>query len=139
VEWFETDKHLRFVQAKYTAAFLLVLGNPVRVRLIELLADGQERTIDQLAALVNVDLPNAPGVIYNADTASAAAIGRHLGVLYRGAVVGWRRQGNRSYYWLLEPRAAELCRLAAAVSPAKRSPGGRAPDAEPGAAADGGA
>jgi DNA-binding transcriptional ArsR family regulator len=143
VEWHETEAYRRFLQAQSTAQVFAALASAVRVRLIELLPGGAERTIAELVSLINVRTPGEPGVIYNVNEVSTAAVGRHMGVLYRAGVVGWRRQGNRSYYRLLQPWVAEACRQAeelnpvATVSGSDWGSGARQPrHAEPGDAAD---
>jgi len=96
-------------QAKCTAAIFQALGAPLRVRLVEELADGSERTIPELVDRVGAAL------------VSPGNVSSHLGVLYQAGVVECRRAGNRSYYTLRYPRLAELCRLVVALSRMSRA------------------
>jgi DNA-binding transcriptional ArsR family regulator len=98
----------KYTQAKYTAHVFQGLGSPVRVRLIEELADGRERTVTELVQRIGLE-HLTPGNVSS-----------HLGILYQHGLVNWRRQGNRSYYRLHLPRVARLCELAAKLT---RMPG----------------
>jgi DNA-binding transcriptional ArsR family regulator len=96
-----SEEYQRLKEAKWTAALLAALASPVRVRLVELLADRRERTPAELVAAIGGAL------------VSTGQVGRHLGVLYQAGIVGWRRDGKRSCYRLIEPLAARLCQLVA--------------------------
>lgn len=68
------------------------LGHPVRVRLLELLVEG-ERPVSELLAATGLE---------------ASHLSQHLGVLRRTGVVAARRAGNSVHYRLAHPSVAEL-------------------------------
>jgi len=70
-----------------------VLGEPMRIRLLEAMRDG-EMTVKQLQ---------------EATGASQQNVSQHLGVLLRAGIVGRRKQGNFSYYWITDPVVFALC------------------------------
>jgi ArsR family transcriptional regulator len=74
------------------AEFLKTLGHPLRIRLLELLSDG-ERSVGDLAADVAVEQPQ---------------VSQQLAVLRRAGVVETRREGTRVVYALADARIAEL-------------------------------
>lgn len=69
------------------AAMLRALGDPTRIRLIELLNDRGSATVSALAACFSV---------------SQQRISQHLAVLYEAGVVSRRRQGIYVYYELID-------------------------------------
>lgn len=69
------------------------LGNPHRLELLELLAQG-ERTVDSLATETGLSLANAS---------------QHLQALKQAALVESRKQGLFVYYRLADPAVFELC------------------------------
>ncbi len=74
------------------AELFRALAHPVRVRLLELLADG-ERPVSEL--LVETGL-------------EASHLSQHLGVLRRTGVATARREGNAVHYRLAHPSVADL-------------------------------
>ncbi len=70
-----------------------VLGEPMRIRLLEALRDG-EATVSELQA---------------ATGASQQNVSKHLGVLLRAGIVGRRKRGNFSVYSILDPVVFSLC------------------------------
>ena len=70
-----------------------VLGEPMRIRLLETLRDG-EATVQ--------DLQKATG-------ASQQNVSKHLGVLLRAGIVGRRKEGNFSVYSIVDPMVFSLC------------------------------
>jgi DNA-binding transcriptional ArsR family regulator len=72
-----------------------ILGEPMRIRLLEALRDG-EATVS--------DLQEATG-------ASQQNVSQHLGVLLRAGIVGRRKQGNFSVYWISDAVIFPLCDL----------------------------
>jgi DNA-binding transcriptional ArsR family regulator len=69
------------------AAMLRVLGDPTRLRLIEILNDRGSATVSALAACVPV---------------SQQGVSKQLGVLHRAGVVSRRREGVRVRYELID-------------------------------------
>ena len=74
------------------ADFLRVLGHPVRVRIVELLRDG-ERSVGDLQAELNLD---------------SSGTSQHLGVLRRQGVLETRKEGTSVYYRVRDPRTFQL-------------------------------
>ncbi|MGE0029410.1 MAG: ArsR/SmtB family transcription factor [Thermoleophilia bacterium] len=74
------------------ADFLRVLGHPVRVRIVELLRDG-ERSVGELQAHLNLD---------------SSGTSQHLGVLRRQGVLETRKEGTSVYYRVRDPRTFQL-------------------------------
>ncbi len=78
------------------AELFKALGHPARVRVLELLVDG-ERPVSELLAETGLE---------------PSHLSQHLGVLRRAAVVTGRRDGAGAYYQLADPSIVEM--LAAA-------------------------
>jgi ArsR family transcriptional regulator len=74
------------------ADFLRVLGHPVRVRIIELLRDG-ERSVGDLQAELGLD---------------SSGTSQHLGVLRRRGVLETRRVGTSVRYRVRDPRTFQV-------------------------------
>ena len=74
------------------AEFLRVLGHPVRVRIVELLRDG-ERSVGELQAHLNLD---------------SSGTSQHLGVLRRHGVLETRKEGTSVFYRVRDPRTFQL-------------------------------
>jgi DNA-binding transcriptional ArsR family regulator len=74
------------------AEFLRVLGHPVRVRILELLRDG-ERSVGELQAELNLD---------------SSGTSQHLGVLRRQGVLEARKEGTSVFYRVRDPRTFQL-------------------------------
>jgi DNA-binding transcriptional ArsR family regulator len=70
-----------------------VLGEPMRIRLLESLRDG-EATVQELQ---------------EATGASQQNVSKHLGVLLRAGIVGRRKEGNFSVYSIVDPIVFSLC------------------------------
>jgi DNA-binding transcriptional ArsR family regulator len=76
------------------AAMLKVLGDPIRVRLIELLNDRGSATVGALTACVPVTQP---------------AVSKHLAALHQAGIVSRRPQGiDFSGWWLIQQIARGL-------------------------------
>jgi ArsR family transcriptional regulator len=69
-----------------------VLGHPLRLRLLEMLEDG-ERNVTELVL---------------ASGASQAMVSQQLGILRAERVVGDRRDGARVYYRITEPKVSRI-------------------------------
>jgi DNA-binding transcriptional ArsR family regulator len=70
-----------------------VLGEPMRIRLVEALRDG-DATV---------------GELQEATGASQQNVSKHLGVLLRAGIVGRRRKGNFAVYSIVDPMVFSLC------------------------------
>ena len=70
-----------------------VLGEPMRIRLLEAMRD-RELSVKELQ---------------EATGASQQNVSQHLGVLLRAGIVGRRKEGNFSRYWILDPVVFSLC------------------------------
>ncbi len=78
------------------AEFFRVLGHPVRVRILELLKDG-ERTVGALQHELQMD---------------SGGTSQHLGVLRRHGIIDGRRAGTSVYYTVRDPRIFQLLEVA---------------------------
>ena len=74
------------------AEFLRVLGHPVRVRIIDLLRDG-EQSVGALQAELNLE---------------SSGTSQHLGVLRRHGVLETRKEGTTVFYQVRDPRTFQL-------------------------------
>lgn len=74
------------------AEFFRTLGHPVRVRILELLKDG-ERTVGELQAELQLD---------------SSGTSQHLGVLRKHGILDSRRAGTSVYYTVRDPRIFQL-------------------------------
>ena len=72
-----------------------LLGEPVRLRLLQELEDG-EHTVGELVDALGSNQPN---------------ISRHLSALYEGGLLLRRRQGSNIVYGIADPLVFELCGL----------------------------
>jgi DNA-binding transcriptional ArsR family regulator len=78
------------------AEFFRVLGHPVRIRLLQLLRDG-ERTVGALQEALELD---------------SSGTSQQLAVLRRQGLVESRREGTNVYYRVKDRRTLELLELA---------------------------
>ena len=76
-----------------------VLGHPARVRILELLHDG-ERSVGSLQAELELD---------------SGGTSQHLAALRRIGLVGSRREGTSVYYRVDDPRVFELLEAGRAI------------------------
>jgi ArsR family transcriptional regulator len=74
------------------AEFFRTLGHPVRVRILELLRDG-ERTVGDLQNELQLD---------------SGGTSQHLGVLRKHGILDARRAGTSVYYAVRDPRIFQL-------------------------------
>lgn len=74
------------------AEFFRILGHPVRVRILELLRDG-ERTVGDLQNELQMD---------------SSGTSQHLGVLRKHGILDTRRAGTSVYYTVRDPRIFQL-------------------------------
>jgi len=78
------------------AQLFRVLGHPVRIRILELLSDG-ERTVGDLQAELRLD---------------SSGTSQHLAALRQQGVLESRRAGTSVYYRLRDPRVSQLLAVA---------------------------
>lgn len=74
------------------AEFFRTLGHPVRVRILELLREG-ERTVGDLQNELQMD---------------SSGTSQHLGVLRKHGILEGRREGTSVYYTVRDPRMFQL-------------------------------
>ncbi|MCH8900896.1 MAG: winged helix-turn-helix transcriptional regulator [Chloroflexi bacterium] len=79
--------------------FFQVLSDPTRVRIIELLLDGEQNVTELVHGL---------GV-------PQARVSSHLACLRWCGYIGTRREGKFVYYRITDPRVSELMRLARTI------------------------
>lgn len=75
------------------AARFRVLGEPLRVRLVQALRAG-ERNVSELAGAVAASQPN---------------VSKHLRLLQEAGILGRRARGNLVYYFIADPSVFNLC------------------------------
>jgi DNA-binding transcriptional ArsR family regulator len=78
------------------AQLFRVLGHPLRIRILELLRDG-ERTVGDLQAELELD---------------SSGTSQHLAALRQQGVLDSRRAGTSVYYRIRDPRISQLLALA---------------------------
>lgn len=78
------------------AQLFRVLGHPVRIRILELLMDG-ERTVGDLQAALGLD---------------SSGTSQHLAALRQQGVLESRRAGSSVYYRIRDPRVSQLMAVA---------------------------
>jgi len=78
------------------AEFFRILGHPVRVRILELLRDG-ERTVGELQTELQMD---------------SSGTSQHLAALRKHGIVEGRRDGTNVYYTVRDPRMFQLLEVA---------------------------
>ena len=78
------------------AEFFRVLGHPARVRILELLRDG-EMSVGQLQAALQLD---------------SSGTSQHLGVLRRQGILESRKEGTSVFYRARDPRIFQLLEVA---------------------------
>jgi DNA-binding transcriptional ArsR family regulator len=70
-----------------------ILGEPIRIRLLEALQSG-EKNVTELVAAVGSTQPN---------------VSKHLRILQEAGMVGRRQEGNQVYCFIADPSVLELC------------------------------
>lgn len=86
-------------QVDLVARFFQVLADPTRVRIVELLLEGEENVSELVQGL---------GV-------PQARVSSHLGCLRWCGYIGTRRDGKFIYYRITDPRVSEMMRLARTI------------------------
>lgn len=82
--------------SRLKADFFRLLGHPSRVRILELLRDG-ERTVGDLQAALGLD---------------SSGTSQHLGAMRRQSILESRRAGTSVYYRVKDPRIFHLLETA---------------------------
>jgi len=80
-------------QRDRSAAVARALADPKRLCVLELLADGGERSVSDLSRCVGCQIPN---------------MSQHLAVLRSAGIVASRRQGSTVLYRISDPRVWDL-------------------------------
>jgi DNA-binding transcriptional ArsR family regulator len=70
-----------------------VLGEPMRIKLLDRLRDG-EASVSELCEAVGASQQN---------------VSKHLGILHAAAMVSRTKRGNRTVYAISDPRVFDLC------------------------------
>lgn len=78
------------------AEFFKTLGHPARIRVLELLSNG-EQSVTQLQQDIGIE---------------SSHLSQQLAVLRRAGLVGTRKQGTQVFYALAAPEVADLLALA---------------------------
>jgi ArsR family transcriptional regulator, lead/cadmium/zinc/bismuth-responsive transcriptional repressor len=97
--------------AQEVARTLQALGQETRLRLLVVLDDGEEHTVESLARAVDVSEPNAS---------------RHLGILRDAGVVAVRPEGRCRYYSVADTEALRVIERYAAWRKRERRGGSQA-------------
>jgi DNA-binding transcriptional ArsR family regulator len=94
--------HTGFSEPELLARFFRVLGDPTRVRLIQLLLEAPtgECTVSELVAALS---------------APQSRVSTHLGCLRWCGLVQTRREGKQVYYRVADPRVRELLTVGGAL------------------------
>jgi DNA-binding transcriptional ArsR family regulator len=79
--------------AELIAARMRVIGDPMRIRILDLLRGG-ELSVGEITARVGTSQQNAS---------------KHLGILLQAGIVGRRKEGTTSLYRLVDLSIFELC------------------------------
>lgn len=72
-----------------------VIGEPMRIRLLDAMRDG-EMTVGQLVETLGASQQN---------------VSRHLGVLHQSGIVGRRKDGNFVRYGIVDESVFEICEM----------------------------
>jgi len=84
------DELVKLIAGRFEA-----LSEPVRIKLLDRLYDG-EATVAELTAAAGTTQQN---------------VSKHLGLLLRSGIVVRRKQGNFAYYRIADPAVLELCEI----------------------------
>jgi DNA-binding transcriptional ArsR family regulator len=86
----QSDKMLALIARRFK-----MLGEPYRLRLLQVLEQG-ERTVGELVGALDAKQPN---------------VSKHLQMLYDAGIVSRRREGTSIYYGIADPMIIKLCEL----------------------------
>lgn len=73
-----------------------LLGDPTRLRVVSVLHDGGEASVQEVAAATGTSVAN---------------VSQHLGRLLAGGIVRRRRAGRTVRYWIADPTIEALCQI----------------------------
>jgi DNA-binding transcriptional ArsR family regulator len=79
--------------AEMIAARLRVIGDPTRIRILDLLRE-EELSVTEITERLGTSQQNAS---------------KHLGILLQAGIVARRKEGNSSIYSIADPGVYELC------------------------------
>ena len=79
--------------AELIARRFRVIGEPMRIRLLDRLREG-EASVSQLAVALETTQQN---------------VSKHLGLLFESGIVGRRKAGNHAYYRIVDDSVFDLC------------------------------
>jgi len=82
------------------AEFFRALAHPVRIRLLEVLSERGEQSVQSLQTRLDLDQP---------------VVSQQLARLRAGGIVASRKEGTTVYYALANPRIAEILAVARAI------------------------
>jgi ArsR family transcriptional regulator len=82
------------------AELFRAIAHPLRIRIVELLAQHERRTVQQLQNALEIGQP---------------IVSQHLARLRRGGIVAARKEGTTVVYTLADARLAELLSVAKAI------------------------
>lgn len=85
-----SDKMIELIARRFRT-----LGEPYRLRMLQLL-EGSEMSVGDLVAALDGNQPN---------------VSKHLQILYDAGLVSRRREGNRILYSISDPMIFRLCEL----------------------------
>lgn len=85
----------RGANLEFKAGILKALGDPIRLEILELLRDG-EKCVCEITSHLGTLQP---------------LISRHLTILKRYGLVKYRKDGNRRYYSITDPRVFQIIDL----------------------------
>lgn len=85
--------------AELIATRLRILGQPLRLRLLDLVDLNPEATVQELADMLGTTQQN---------------VSQHLGILFRAGALGRRREGTHVHYFLEDQHILSLLENAAA-------------------------
>jgi DNA-binding transcriptional ArsR family regulator len=88
-------KRLSPAAIEMVAARFRILGEPLRIRILQELQDG-ERSVSELVTAVGSTQPN---------------VSKHLRILQEAGLVGRRQEGNLVYCHIEDPSVFELCNV----------------------------
>src|SRR5690242_11396758 len=86
-------RHLSAEAIDMIAERFRILGEPLRIRIIQTLEEG-EKNVSELVSAVGSTQPN---------------VSKHLRILQESGVVRRRQDGNLAYYSIADPGVIELC------------------------------
>lgn len=86
----QSDKMLALIARRFK-----MLGEPYRLRLLQVLEEG-EKTVGDLVVALDGNQPN---------------ISKHLQMLHDAGLVSRRREGTSIYYAIADPMVTKLCEL----------------------------